>query len=107
MRTSCCRRVSDAISQPPRFAVLTHISLFPSLPFLSCVLLPAAIDYLQDLLADRQGLLARLQRARGALPHGHPALMPPHTDEIPLWEREWTGGQNANDDEGDGSDDEE
>ena len=50
-----------------------------------------AIDYMQDLLAERSALLARLHRARASLPPGHPALVPLSPD--PAWEREWKGGE--------------
>ncbi|KAI0058661.1 hypothetical protein BV25DRAFT_1772796, partial [Artomyces pyxidatus] len=69
------------------------------------IVLAKTVDYIQELLSERQGLVARLQRARGSLPRGHPALLR-ETDDLPLWEREWTGGEGANDDEGgEGSDD--
>jgi hypothetical protein len=87
-----------------------------------------AIDYINDLLTDRDCLLSRLQRARSLLPAGHPALIPdPRTFEstsspgcskptpdgkpVPLWEREWTGGEGKtgidedDDDDDDGMDD--
>ncbi|EAU83089.1 hypothetical protein CC1G_11173 [Coprinopsis cinerea okayama7 len=55
------------------------------------VVLSKTIDYINDLLADRASLLARLQRARAMLPPGHPALVPLVPN--PLWEREWKGGE--------------
>ncbi|KAF8626116.1 hypothetical protein AX17_006611 [Amanita inopinata Kibby_2008] len=55
------------------------------------VVLSKTIDYINDLLSERQALLARLQRARSALPARHRALMP--AAEQPLWEREWKGGE--------------
>jgi hypothetical protein len=58
----------------------------------------SAIEYIKELLGDQAALLARLQRARSALPRGHPALVPRCMREsggaqIPLWEREWKGGE--------------
>jgi hypothetical protein len=55
------------------------------------VVLSKTIEYINDLLSERQALLNRLQRARRALPPGHPALVPPA--EQPLWERHWKGGE--------------
>ena len=55
------------------------------------LLILLAIDYVQDLLAERSALLARLHRARASLPPGHPALVPLSPD--PAWEREWKGGE--------------
>ncbi len=68
----------------------------------------AAVEYIQQLLEQRQHFIKRLQRARAMLPPGHPApdlAMPP--GELPLWEREWSGGLGAKDDDdvGDGSGD--
>jgi hypothetical protein len=70
-----------------------------------------AIEYINDLLAERSGLLSRLQRARLALPRGHPALIPRCMREsggvqVPLWEREWKGGEGRTG-SGDEDDDEE
>ncbi|KAF7327982.1 BHLH domain-containing protein [Mycena kentingensis (nom. inval.)] len=66
------------------------------------VVLSKTIDYLNELLADRDALRARLDRARAALPPGHPALTPETLD--PLWEREWKGGL-GNDGDDDDEDD--
>ncbi|KAJ7170869.1 hypothetical protein C8R43DRAFT_69508 [Mycena crocata] len=60
------------------------------------VVLSKTIDYMTELLADREALRARLDRARAALPQGHPARTPLHPD--PLWEREWKGGVHADED---------
>ena len=63
-----------------------------------------AVEYIHELLAQRQHFTERLQRARAVLPPGHPALglaRPP--GDVPLWEREWTGGLGAKDDD-DGGD---
>lgn len=70
-----------------------------------------AIEYINDLLAERSCLLSRLQRARSALPRGHPALIPRCMREsggthVPLWEREWKGGEGRTG-SGDEDDDEE
>jgi len=59
-----------------------------------------AVEYIQQLLAERQHFTERLQRAWAMLPPGHPALglaRPP--GELPLWEREWSGGLDAKDDD--------
>ena len=50
--------------------------------------------------------MARLRAARGALPPLHP-LLQTHLvpGEVPLWEREWTGGVGAGDDDDEGEDD--
>jgi hypothetical protein len=77
--------------------------------FLFCVRVHSAtaVEYIQQLLAERQHFTERLQRARAMLPPGHPALgpaLPP--GDFPLWEREWTGGLGAkDDDDGDASGD--
>ncbi|KAF8273307.1 hypothetical protein EI94DRAFT_1716358 [Lactarius quietus] len=58
------------------------------------------VEYIQQLLAQRQHYIERLQRARAMLPPGHPALglaRPP--GEVSLWEREWSGGLDAKDDD--------
>ncbi|CAK5268362.1 unnamed protein product [Mycena citricolor] len=76
------------------------------------VVLSKTIDHLEALLAERTALVSRLERARLALPPGHPALVPTPgalTDvngvPTPLWEREWKGGAPEND--GDEEEDEE
>ena len=67
--------------------------------------LPTAIDHLHALLAERDALKERLNTARAALSPGHPALQiaPKNLsdDKVPLWEREWNGGNGWNDDAGD------
>lgn len=55
------------------------------------VVLSKTIDYINDLLSERSGLLSRLQRARSLLPPGHPGLIP--LSPNPAWEREWKGGE--------------
>ncbi|KAF7312494.1 BHLH domain-containing protein [Mycena indigotica] len=67
------------------------------------VVLSKTIDYLNELIADRESLRTRMDRARAALPLGHPALTPETPD--PLWEREWKGGlgDEEDDDEEDDS----
>jgi hypothetical protein len=67
------------------------------------IYLLAAIDYMNDLLADRDALRARLDRARSVLPPGHPARTPLYAD--PLWEREWKGGVGHADEEAEDEDD--
>ncbi|KAI0045856.1 hypothetical protein FA95DRAFT_1452525, partial [Auriscalpium vulgare] len=69
------------------------------------IVLAKTVDYLQELLSERQGLVERLQRARGLLPRNHPAQRPQTGGQQPLWEREWTGGDDANDDDGSDDDD--
>jgi hypothetical protein len=71
-------------------------------PFKSLTPSSAAIDHIEDLLADRTELLARLNTARNSLALGHPLLVSGSRD--PVWEREWTGGQAAEDDEEDDDD---
>jgi hypothetical protein len=66
--------------------------------------LPPAIDHIEDLLTDREELLARLNVARHSLARGHPLLS--SGGHEPLWERQWTGGAGAADDEEDDDDDE-
>ncbi|KAJ7031382.1 hypothetical protein C8F04DRAFT_1397339 [Mycena alexandri] len=61
------------------------------------IVLGKTIDYMTELLADREALRGRLDRARAALPPGHPARTP--LDSDPLWEREWKGGVNRDGDE--------
>lgn len=63
-----------------------------------------AIDYINELLSERQALVNRLHRARVTLPPGHPVLIPPA--EQPLWEREWNGGEGKYDAKGGGDADE-
>ncbi|KAJ7859135.1 hypothetical protein B0H14DRAFT_2747186 [Mycena olivaceomarginata] len=67
------------------------------------VVLSKSIDYMNDLLADRDALRARLDRARSVLPPGHPARTPLYAD--PLWEREWKGGVGHADEEAEDEDD--
>ncbi|KXN86064.1 hypothetical protein AN958_10540 [Leucoagaricus sp. SymC.cos] len=69
------------------------------------VILSKTIDYINDLLSEHSSLLARLERARSALPSGQPALVPTCTGE-PLWEREWKGGEGRLDGEGGEEEDE-
>ncbi|ESK93966.1 helix-loop-helix dna-binding domain protein [Moniliophthora roreri MCA 2997] len=71
------------------------------------IVLGKTIDYINELLNDRQVLLARLERARSALAPDHPSLQTPNTP--PLWEQEWRGGsgKDADADEEDDEDDEE
>ena len=51
-----------------------------------------AVEYIHELLEQRQALLARLANAQTRLPEGHPGSQP-LMPGIPLWEREWTGGE--------------
>ncbi|KIK55105.1 hypothetical protein GYMLUDRAFT_146593, partial [Collybiopsis luxurians FD-317 M1] len=54
------------------------------------IVLGKTIEYIRELLNDRQDLLARLERARSSLAPDHPSCRP--SDPQPLWEREWKGG---------------
>ncbi|EIN04065.1 hypothetical protein PUNSTDRAFT_30592, partial [Punctularia strigosozonata HHB-11173 SS5] len=75
-------------------------------PKSECVVLQKTIEYVHELLSEREELFARYHQARSALVPGHPALQPIRPLDangmpgMPLWEREWTGGANG-DDEGD------
>ncbi|KAK7032273.1 hypothetical protein VNI00_013232 [Paramarasmius palmivorus] len=71
------------------------------------IVLGKTIDYINELLNDREALLTRLERARGVLTPEHPSLM--KSDAQPLWEREWKGGsgKDADADDDDDEDDEE
>ncbi|KAJ3714073.1 hypothetical protein C8R42DRAFT_646482 [Lentinula raphanica] len=66
------------------------------------IVLGKTIDYIKELLHDRQDLLARLERARASLAPDHPSGKP--SDPHPLWEREWKGGSGK---EGEAEEDEE
>ncbi|KAJ7455261.1 hypothetical protein B0H11DRAFT_1819435 [Mycena galericulata] len=68
------------------------------------VVLSKTIDYMNELLADRDSLRTRLERAHAVLPPGHPARTPMQAD--PLWEREWKGGVGHADDDADEEEDE-
>ncbi|KAI9461562.1 hypothetical protein BJY52DRAFT_1203369 [Lactarius psammicola] len=64
------------------------------------IVLAKTVEYIQQLLEQRQHFIERLQRARTMLPPGHPALglsRPP--GEVSLWEREWSGGMDPKDDD--------
>lgn len=80
----------------------SELALFFFLSYLRimCSHSVTAVEYIQQLLVQRQHFNERLQRARAMLPPGHPALglaRPP--GDVPLWEREWTGGLSAKDDD--------
>lgn len=69
-------------------------------------LLSLAIDYLHELLSEREALTQRLHVARSTLPADHPLLQPQSDALLPLWERKWTGGEmKGNDDDDDDDDD--
>lgn len=56
----------------------------------------AAIDHIRGLLDEKSALLARLERARGALGDGHPALYShAYAQGPPVWEQDWDGGKGA------------
>ncbi|KAF8653609.1 hypothetical protein AX16_003853 [Volvariella volvacea WC 439] len=68
------------------------------------VVLAKTIDYINELLVERSALLARYQHARAVLPTGHPATIPlpssmSELPGIPLWEREWKGGESREGDD--------
>ncbi|KAF8896165.1 hypothetical protein BD779DRAFT_1668003 [Infundibulicybe gibba] len=67
------------------------------------VVLSKTIEYITQLLAERNALLTRLRAAHAHLPPGH-LLLPPYPPAPRLWEREWRGGsvctQEDDDDEG-------
>jgi len=69
------------------------------------VVLSKTIEYITDLLAERESLFQRLQTARSSLPQNHFLLLPQSGGDLPLWERKWTGGENK--DEEDEEEDEE
>ncbi|KAJ3852230.1 hypothetical protein EV368DRAFT_65100 [Lentinula lateritia] len=54
------------------------------------IVLGKTIEYIKELLHDRQDLLARLERARSSIAPDYPSGKP--LDPLPLWEREWKGG---------------
>ncbi|KAK1222870.1 hypothetical protein PQX77_014292 [Marasmius sp. AFHP31] len=71
--------------------VLGKSELLPSRAMVLVSIIIPAIDYINDLLKDRQALLARLDRARSSLGPNHPSCA--STDSAtPLWERQWNGG---------------
>ncbi|KAI6108047.1 hypothetical protein F5141DRAFT_1120349 [Pisolithus sp. B1] len=71
------------------------------------VVLSKTIDYVNDLLFEREGLMQRLHVARNILPPNHPLLQRHPDTPPPLWERRWTGGQsNEGEDDDDDDDDE-
>ncbi|EGN98864.1 hypothetical protein SERLA73DRAFT_108042 [Serpula lacrymans var. lacrymans S7.3] len=65
------------------------------------VVLSKTIDYINDLLYEREDLLERMKTAQQSLPHNHPLLNRDRFSTPPLWERKWTGGEQK-----DGDDDE-
>ncbi|KAJ7261785.1 hypothetical protein B0H12DRAFT_1013376 [Mycena haematopus] len=67
------------------------------------IVLSKTIDYVNEVVAERDALQARLERARAALPPGHPARTPLQPE--PLWEREWKGGVGHGDEEAEEEDD--
>ena len=88
VRMSCCRKVSHVIQS---LLVLTRLFL--------------AIDYLHELLSEREVLMQRLQVARNTLPVNHPLLQSQPDAPLPLWEQKWSGGEKGNDDDDDDDDD--
>jgi hypothetical protein len=93
------RRSTVVLVRAARILYSQRVSLSSFRAF-SCAHLLAAVEHIQQLLAQRQHFVERLQRARAMLPPGHPALglaRPP--GEVSLWEREWSGGLDAKDDD--------
>ncbi len=89
VRTLCCQKVRCAYKYILR--VCSHLW--------------TAIDYINELLSERQALVNRLHRAREALPPGHPVMTP--SVEQPLWDREWKGGEGKYDAKADEDEEEE
>ena len=83
VRISCCRGVSFSFGLKKKIFQIYYR--------------PLAIEHIEDLLADRRELLSRLNLARNSLARGHPLLALSGRDS--LWERPWTGGEGAEDDE--------
>ncbi|KAF9223740.1 hypothetical protein BS17DRAFT_733478 [Gyrodon lividus] len=69
------------------------------------VVLSKTIDYVNELLSEREALMQRLHAARSALPVDHPLLRPQPDAPPPLWERKWTGGEKKEGDDDDDDDD--
>ncbi|KIJ66950.1 hypothetical protein HYDPIDRAFT_85064 [Hydnomerulius pinastri MD-312] len=70
------------------------------------VVLAKTIDYMTELLSEREALMQRLQVARSALPVDHPLLHRQPDAPPPLWERKWTGGESKEGDDDEEEDDE-
>lgn len=68
------------------------------------VVLQKSIDHIQELLDEQAVLISRLSVARTRAA-GHPLLDVRGKGEIPLWEREWTGGKKLIKEEDDEDDD--
>lgn len=64
------------------------------------IVLGKTIEYINELLKDREALLTRLDHAKSSLGPDHPSCGS-NESVIPLWEREWNGGsgKDADDDE--------
>ncbi|KAH7911682.1 hypothetical protein BJ138DRAFT_1062624 [Hygrophoropsis aurantiaca] len=69
------------------------------------VVLAKTIDYINELLLEREAFLQRLRGARSVLPDGHPLLSQDPDAPPPLWERKWTGGEHKDEDEDEDEDD--
>ncbi|KAL4064374.1 hypothetical protein J3A83DRAFT_4101160 [Scleroderma citrinum] len=70
------------------------------------VVLSKTIDYVNDLLSERDALLHRMHAAQSVLPPDH-LLLQRHPDAPPpLWERKWTGGECKEGDEDEDEEDE-
>ena len=63
-----------------------------------------AIEHIENLLAHKDELLARLEEVRSRIPPQAPGYEPP---DKPVWEREWDGGtgvEEGEEDEGEEGD---
>ena len=89
------RSENVVLSKSKSFHTKSAVSLSPVL----------AIDYMHELLSERETLTQRLQVARGALPVDHPLLHPWPDAPLPVWERKWTGGEGKGNDDDDDDDD--
>ncbi|KAF8843732.1 hypothetical protein BDN67DRAFT_988269 [Paxillus ammoniavirescens] len=68
------------------------------------VVLSKTIDYINELLSEREALMQRFHVARSTLPVDHP-LLRPQPDTPSPWERKWTGGEKKEGDDDDDDDD--
>lgn len=89
------RSENVVLSKSKSFHTKSTVSLSPVL----------AIDYIHELLSEREVLMQRLQVTRGVLPVDHPLLHPWPDASLPLWERKWTGGEGKDNDDDDDDDD--
>ncbi|KAL0579306.1 hypothetical protein V5O48_002704 [Marasmius crinis-equi] len=71
------------------------------------IVLGKTIEYINDLLSDREALLSRLRNAKSSLGQDHPSCTTPDSSVPPLWERQWNGGSGKDADAEDEEDEEE